>query len=158
MAILQNTPLLVALFSVIFAQFIKIPILFLVTRKLDWGMFTSTGGMPSSHSASVTGLATSMAFEYGLNSPFFAISTMLAVIVMYDAKGIRYQAGQHAAIINQIRMDLYYVIKDIKDWPNKNEAEKMKELKTLLGHKPSEVFFGAITGILIATITYQFIL
>lgn len=158
MAIFQNTPLLVALFSVIFAQFIKIPILFLVTRKLDWQMFTSTGGMPSSHSASVTALATAIAFEYGLDSPYFAIATMLAVIVMYDAKGIRYQAGQHAALINQIRTDLYHIVKDIKNWPNKNEAQKIQELKTLLGHKPSEVFFGALTGILIATITYQFIL
>ena len=68
MAIFQNTPLLVSLFSVIFAQFIKIPILFLVTRKLDWAMFTSTGGMPSSHSASVTALATAIAFEYGVDS------------------------------------------------------------------------------------------
>ena len=154
MGLLHNTPLLVALFSVIFAQFVKIPILFVFTRKLEWGMLTSTGGMPSSHSASVTGLATAMAFEYGLDSPFFAISTMLAVIVMYDAKGIRYQAGQHAAILNQLRLDFYTLIKDIKEWPSKNEEEKAKELKTLLGHKPSEVFFGALTGILIATITY----
>lgn len=158
MELLHNTPLLVALFSVIFAQFVKIPILFLFTRKVDWTMFKSTGGMPSSHSAAVTSLAASMGFEYGLDSPFFAISTMLAIIVMYDAKGIRYQAGQHAAIINQLRVDLFLLIKDIKDWPNKNEAEKAKELKTLLGHKPSEVFFGAITGILIATITYKLVL
>lgn len=156
MAIFQNTPLLVALFSVIFAQFIKIPILFLVTKKLDWSIFTSTGGMPSSHSASVTGLATAIGFEYGVESPYFAIATMLAIIVMYDAKGIRFQAGQHAALINQIRADIQHIVKDIKNWPNKNEAEKMHELKTLLGHKPSEVFFGALTGILIATVTYVF--
>jgi len=61
MSLLQNTPLLVALFAVLFAQFVKIPIHFFMTRKINWGLFTSTGGMPSSHSASVTGLTTSIA-------------------------------------------------------------------------------------------------
>ncbi len=118
---------------------------------------TSTGGMPSSHSAAVTSLATAVGFETGLNSPTFAVAAMFAGIVMYDASGVRYQAGQHAAVLNQIRDDLYVFFSEISRWPNKSEEEKYEELKTLLGHKPSEVLSGAITGILIAIIFYNFI-
>ncbi|MFE3575646.1 divergent PAP2 family protein [Lysinibacillus sp. NPDC059133] len=158
MSLLQNTPLLVALFAVLFAQFVKIPIHFLMTRKINWGLFTSTGGMPSSHSASVTGLTTSIAYETGLDSPIFAVAAMFSFIVMYDASGVRFQAGQHAAVLNQLRKDFETLLHDLKKWPQMDGREKMEELKTLLGHKRSEVFFGALTGIFIAIITYQFIL
>ena len=83
---------------------------------------------------------------------------MFSFIVMYDASGVRYQAGQHAVILNQLRKDFQTLVKDIKDWPKMGDEEKLEELKTLLGHKRSEVFFGALTGIFIAVITYQFIL
>lgn len=116
---------------------------------------TSTGGMPSSHSAAVTSLATAVGFETGLDSPIFAVAAMFACIVMYDATGVRYQAGQHAVIINRIRNELTVFFNEVKHWPEKNEDEKIKELKTLLGHKPSEVFMGAITGILIAVQFYN---
>lgn len=158
MSLLQNTPLLVALFSVIFAQFVKIPIHFLMTRQVNFGLFTSTGGMPSSHSASVTGLTTAIAYETGLDSPIFAVAAMFSFIVMYDASGVRFQAGQHAVILNQLRKDFQTLIKDLKDWPKLGDEEKLEELKTLLGHKRSEVFFGALTGIFIAVITYEFLL
>ena len=82
---------------------------------------------------------------------------MFSFIVMYDASGVRFQAGQHAAVLNQLRKDFQTLLHDLKmaanGWPR-----KMEELKTLLGHKRSEVFFGALTGIFIAIITYQFIL
>lgn len=115
LSLLQNTPLLIALFSVIFAQFVKIPIHFLMTRQVKWSLFTSTGGMPSSHSASVTGLATSIAYETGLASPIFAVAAMFSIIVMYDASGVRYQAGQHAAILNQLRKDFQTLLHDLKN-------------------------------------------
>nr|WP_198044691.1 divergent PAP2 family protein [Lysinibacillus timonensis] len=156
MALLQNTPLLLAIFSILFAQFIKVPIHFILTKKVDWSLMTSTGGMPSSHSAAVSSLATAVGFETGLNSPTFAVAAMFAGIVMYDASGVRYQAGQHAAILNQIRDDLYVFFREISRWPDKNEKEH-QDLKTLLGHKPSEVLSGATTGILIAIIFYNFI-
>ncbi|WOV83428.1 divergent PAP2 family protein [Sporosarcina jeotgali] len=157
MTILNNVPLLVALFGIFFAQFVKIPIHFLLTRELDWRLMTSTGGMPSSHSAAVTALTTAIAFEQGLDSPMFAISAIFAVIVMFDASGVRYQAGQQALIINQIRADFQTFVSGTKDWIKKDEEQKIVELKTLLGHKPSEVFAGAVTGILISVITYSFI-
>lgn len=158
MDIFQNVPLLAALFAIFFAQFVKIPIHFLFTKKLDISLMTSTGGMPSSHSAAVTALTTAIAFEAGLGSPLFAVSAIFAVIVMFDATGIRYQAGQQAVVINQMRADFQMFVEDLKDWPKKGNEEKMQELKTLLGHKPNEVFFGALTGILISVITYTVIL
>ena len=158
MAILQNTPLWAALFSIFFAQFVKIPIHYLVTKKIDWKLFTSTGGMPSSHSAAVTSLCTAIAFETGLDSPLFAVATIFAVIVMFDATGVRFQAGQQAIIINQLRIDFQLFVDQTKGWAHKKNEEKMKELKTLLGHKPMEVFMGALTGILISIIIYSWIL
>ncbi|WP_025782967.1 divergent PAP2 family protein [Sporosarcina sp. D27] len=157
MTILSNVPLLVALFGIFFAQFVKIPIHFLLTRELDWKLMTSTGGMPSSHSAAVTALTTAIAFEHGLDSSMFAISAIFAVIVMFDASGVRYQAGQQALIINQIRADFQTFVSGTKGWIKKDEEQKIVELKTLLGHKPSEVFAGAVTGILISVLTYSFI-
>ncbi len=157
-AILQNTPLLAALFSIFFAQFVKIPIHFLVTKKIDWKLFTSTGGMPSSHSAAVTSLCTAIAFETGLDSTLFAVATVFAVIVMFDATGVRFQAGQQAIIINQMRVDFQTFVNQTKDWGHKKSEEKLEELKTLLGHKPIEVFMGALTGILISIVIYTVIL
>lgn len=158
MAIFENVPLLVALFAILFAQFVKIPIHYLLTRTLDLKLMTSTGGMPSSHSAAVTALTTAIAYEAGLDSSLFAVSAIFAVIVMFDATGIRYQAGQQAVVINQMRLDFQMFVEDIKEWPKKDHEAKIQELKTLLGHKPNEVFFGALTGILISVITYSWIL
>ncbi len=158
MALFHNAPLLLALFSILFAQFVKVPIHFIFTKKLDWSLLTSTGGMPSSHSAAVTSLATGIGFETGLSSPTFAVAAMFAGIVMYDASGVRYQAGQHAVIINRMRNELSVFFREIKHWPEKDENEKIQELKTLLGHKPSEVFSGGITGILISVVFYTVII
>jgi uncharacterized protein len=156
MAILNNIPLLAALFGIIFAQFIKIPIKFLITRKLDWKLMTSTGGMPSSHSAAVTSLTTAIAYETGIDSPLFAVSAIFAVIVMFDATGIRFQAGQQAIIINQMRVDFQTFVQEAKGWQKKDGEQKIQELKTLLGHKPSEVFAGAVTGVVISIIIYTY--
>ncbi|PUB15819.1 divergent PAP2 family protein [Paenisporosarcina sp. OV554] len=156
MDILTNIPLLAALFGILFAQFVKIPITYLVTKKIDWKLFTSTGGMPSSHSAAVTALTTAIAFETGLGSPLFAVSAIFSIIVMFDASGVRFQAGQQAIMINQMRVDFQLFVNQSKDWANKKNEEKIEELKTLLGHKPSEVFMGALTGIFISIIIYVF--
>ena len=154
LAILQNTPLMAALFSIFFAQFVKIPIHFLMTRKLDWKLFTSTGGMPSSHSAAVTSLCTAIAYETGIDSNLFAVATVFAVIVMFDATGVRFQAGKQAVVINQMRVDFQNFVAQTKEWPHMKNEEKIEELKTLLGHKPIEVFMGALTGIAISIIIY----
>lgn len=157
MEIFSNIPLMIALFAILFAQFVKIPIQYIVTRQLEWKLFTSTGGMPSSHSAAVTSLTTAVAFEHGVESTIFAVATMFAVITMYDATGVRFQAGQHALTINKMRNDFYIFMEETRTWPQKKEEEKIEELKTLLGHKPSEVFIGALTGIAISFVYYGFL-
>lgn len=154
MTLLANTPLIVALCAIIFAQLLKVPIYFLATKKWDFSLVTSTGGMPSSHSAAVTSLATAVAFETSLDSPIFAVATMFALIVMYDASGVRLEAGKHATLLNELRKDFDLLTKNIAEWPKLNDREKQQELKTLLGHKRSEVVTGALAGIVFASLVY----
>ncbi|MCA1031644.1 divergent PAP2 family protein [Bacillus timonensis] len=157
MDLLTNFPLLAALAAIGFAQFVKVPIQFIVSRKLDWSLLTSTGGMPSSHSAAVTALATGVAIETGLDSPIFAVSTVFAIIVMFDATGVRRHAGEQATVLNQLVADFHKFVEEAKMWPKMNDQEKQKELKELLGHQPIEVFFGGLTGIAL-TIALHFLI
>lgn len=154
MALFENLPLWLGVGAIVLAQILKVPINFLVTKKIDFSLLTSTGGMPSSHSAAVTSVATAIGFETGFDSPIFAVAVMLAIIVMYDASHVRYQAGQHAAALNEIRHDLQLFFREIKRWPELNEAQKIQDLKTLLGHKKSEVLIGAFAGIFLSSIVY----
>lgn len=108
-------------------------------KKVDFKRLIGAGGMPSSHSAIVTSLATTIAVKYGFDSPLFAISLVLALIVMYDAAGVRRAAGKQARILNQMI--------NSKDMPNVVRQEKLIEL---LGHTPFEVFIGALVGIVYA--------
>ncbi|WP_209125565.1 divergent PAP2 family protein [Alkalihalobacillus sp. BA299] len=149
MDLFHNFPLWAALIAIGFAQFIKVPLAFIPTRKVDWTLLTSTGGMPSSHSAAVTALATAIALEEGFNSPLFAISTVFGIIVMFDATGIRRHAGYHATVLNQLVADFNKLVDEVKSWPKMQEEEKRKELKELLGHQPIEVFFGGLLGIVL---------
>ena len=106
-------------------------------RHYNWMVFFSTGGMPSSHSALVTSLATASGMLVGFDSGQFAVATVLALIVMYDARGVRKESGQHARIINRI-------LREMLSGHTINEAE----LKELLGHTTIEVFVGALVGII----------
>ena len=150
MDLFYNFPLWTALFAIGFAQFIKVPLAFIATRTFDWRLLTSTGGMPSSHSAAVTALSTSIALEEGLQSPLFAISAIFGIIVMFDATGIRRHAGYHATVLNQLVADFNKLVDEVKSWPQKEEREKREELKELLGHQPIEVFFGGLLGIVLS--------
>jgi acid phosphatase family membrane protein YuiD len=154
MEIFYNFPLWVSLFAILSAQFIKIPINFLVSRKIEWGLFFSTGGMPSSHSSGVTALSTAIALEHGFNSAIFAVAAILSIIVMYDAKGIRRHAGKQAVVINTLVRDFQKFTKEAITWQQKGVEEKRKELKELLGHEPSDVFFGALFGIIVTLLVY----
>ncbi|GAK05298.1 hypothetical protein JCM19037_3783 [Geomicrobium sp. JCM 19037] len=157
MEIFMNYPLWMAISAIVLAQLVKVPIAFIATRKVDLSLITSTGGMPSSHSAAVTALATTIGIEYGFHSSMFALSAMFAIIVMYDATGVRRHAGYHATMLNQLMNDFNKLITEAKNWQNKEEVEKREELKELLGHKPIEVFFGALLGIILAITAYNFI-
>lgn len=113
---------------------------------------TSTGGMPSSHSAAVTALSTGVALEQGLDSPLFAVAAIFAVITMFDATGVRRHAGEQATVINKLVIDFNRFVSEAKDFQKAEEKEKQKKLKELLGHQPIEVFFGGVTGIVLTLI------
>ncbi|MCM3597715.1 divergent PAP2 family protein [Metabacillus idriensis] len=159
MEILLNFPLLASLAAIFFAQFVKVPITYIATRKIDWSLIFSTGGMPSSHSAAVTALATGVALDNGLASSLFAVSAVFAIITMFDATGVRRHAGEQATVLNKLVTDFNTFVGEAKSWPQQEEEEKQKKLKELLGHQPIEVFFGGLTGILLALfLHYLFIL
>ncbi|UII55392.1 divergent PAP2 family protein [Cytobacillus spongiae] len=157
MDLLTNFPLWAAIAGIFFAQFVKVPIQYIATKKLDWSLLTSTGGMPSSHSAAVTALSTGVALETGLASPIFAVSAVFAIITMFDATGVRRQAGEQAIVLNQLVSDFNRFVEEAKVWQQKPEQEKRKELKELLGHKPIEVFFGGLTGVVLTLLLHYFI-
>ncbi len=148
-------PLFAALLGMLIAQVVKIPIHFFATREFNWRLMFSTGGMPSSHTATIVALATAIGLTSGFSSNEFAISAVLSTIVMYDATGVRRQAGFHAEILNQLLADFNRLMEALKD-PHPTNAESRKKLKELLGHKPVEVFFGMITGIIVGELTFYF--
>ncbi|MFS0780336.1 divergent PAP2 family protein [Bacillus sp. 1P06AnD] len=154
MELIMNFPLVASFIAIFFAQFVKVPITFIATGRVDWSLLTSTGGMPSSHSAAVTALATAVGYESGVQSPLFAVSVIFAIITMFDAKGVRRQAGEQAAVLNQLVHDFTTFVNEAKKWPHQENQQKQKKLKELLGHKPIEVFFGAITGIVISILLH----
>jgi hypothetical protein len=136
-----NAPLMASVVSWFSAQLIKVLINLIQNRKLNIERFLGAGGMPSSHSAAVCALAAGLAVQEGFGSPVFALAFILAVIVMYDASGVRRAAGIHAREINKIKD----AISDI--FMKRNVEEKKQYLKEFLGHSPLEVFFGAVFGI-----------
>ncbi len=155
-SLLTNFPLVSALAAIVFAQVVKVPIRLIVTREFSPGLVFGTGSMPSSHSAAVSALTTAVGISEGVQSIPFAIAFVFSIITMFDASGVRREAGEHAIILNQLVKDFQTFIDEAAHWHNKAEYEKIAELKTLLGHKPIEVFVGALTGVGIAFLIYPF--
>ncbi|SMO82591.1 divergent PAP2 family protein [Melghirimyces algeriensis] len=152
--ILDNYPLWAALTAIVSAQMLKIAWNYTVTRQWNPKWFLNAGGMPSSHTAAVTSLATAVGIWEGWGSSLFAITTILAIIVMYDATGVRRQAGMHAQILNQLAEDFAQVLEELRHIKQKSPRETGVKLKEILGHQPIEVFVGAWYGIGIALILY----
>ncbi|MTI94881.1 MAG: divergent PAP2 family protein [Firmicutes bacterium] len=123
------------------AQLLKVFFDLLTHRKLNLSRLVGAGGMPSSHAAFVSALTTAVGIVEGWDSTAFAIALVLALIVMYDAAGVRRAVGKQARILNTLIPRLYHGSNLV------NEKEKLKEL---LGHSPFEVFSGAVLGGLIA--------
>ncbi|TEA99311.1 hypothetical protein BU174_04890 [Lactococcus cremoris] len=139
--ILHNQILLTAIVSWALAQLIKIGIELIRTHRINWQLVFATGGMPSSHSSLVVALATATGLRQGFESPLFAIATVLAFVVLYDAQGIRRQAGNQARIINRMLQNV------------ENAGIKVdKNLKELLGRTPIQVVGGTVLGIIVALI------
>ena len=139
-ALLRNRHLLAVAVAWSAAQILKPIIYWAVNRKWDWRWFLTAGGMPSAHSAAVSALTIATALIDGLGSTAFAIAFVTAVVVLYDAAGVRRSAGQQAHVLNQILEELF---------SGRPIAEE--HLRELIGHTPFEVLAGALLG---ATISF----
>lgn len=163
----MNLPLITALTAIVFAQVIKVPIAYLSNRrKASVKLITSTGGMPSSHSAAVASLITALVLEYGFSSPFVAIATIFGVIVMFDSMGVRRQTGDHGIVVESLINEKLEDLKDdegLSDEEREENYAKIRELRKYkdlasnkyLGHKPTEVIMGVFTGYLVAIFMYK---
>lgn len=140
--LLSNHMLVCALLSYFLAQVFKVLICLIRDRQLNLRWIIASGGMPSSHASTVMALCISSARLYGVNSPYFAITAVLASIVMYDAAGVRRAAGEHARVLNHLLQDL----------TSGDPVLAETSLKELIGHTPLQVLMGAILGVLIAWI------
>ncbi len=120
------------------AQIAKVLLILLTDRRWAPERMTETGGMPSSHSATVSALCTSTAINFGVESAHFAIALVFGIIVIYDATGVRRAAGRHAEILNELLEEFSHLFE---------EAKRPKALKTLLGHTYPQVFVGSGFGI-----------
>ncbi|KAJ3675444.1 hypothetical protein LUZ60_004486 [Juncus effusus] len=136
-SILRNYPLIAAVIAFAIAQSIKFFTNWYKEKKWDARQLIASGGMPSSHSATVTALAVTVGIQEGFGSSLFAIALVLACVVMYDAFGIRLHAGKQAAVLNQIVFEL----------PEGHRLSETKPLREILGHTFAQVVAGSILGI-----------
>lgn len=141
--IFGNSILDVVFIAWFIAQFYKVVVSIIIDKKLSIKRFWETGGMPSSHSSTVSALATSVGIVYGTATPLFAVSIVFAIIVLHDAAGIRRAAGKQAGVLNRLGTSLGKLV---------DERFSEEKLKELLGHTPVEVLIGTIVGIAIAFI------
>ena len=141
--LLNNQLLFWSLIACLTAQLMKIIFNVFSKRELRFGIIFETGGMPSSHSSLITGVASGVGLEQGFDSPAFAISVCISLIVMYDASGIRRAAGLQANQINKISKEI-----------NLDTENKLKET---LGHSKLEVIVGALIGPLVTISGIEFL-
>lgn len=137
----RNEVLLISLTAWAFAQAVKVISTLVQEKRLNLRLFVASGGMPSSHSATVSALATAVGLLDGLNSVIFGVAAILAVVVMYDAAGVRQAVSRQSIILDRI-------VNELKVGSPRGEVER--DLKELIGHTPYQVFVGSIIGILIA--------
>lgn len=141
--LLSNYPLMSAVLAWFVAQVIKTAIDAYFNKGINWERMTGSGGMPSSHSSTVVSLAIATGISYGVDSTLFAIALIFAIVVMYDATGVRRETGKQAVILNRLLLDNPF---------SRTGKEFEKKLKEYVGHSPFQVLMGAILGILIAVI------
>jgi hypothetical protein len=138
-AIFQNKVLVAGLIAWGLAQLIKIPLDYLRTRRWNWALLFTSGGMPSSHSALMTCITLAIGLYHGFDHPAFALGIAITMIVTYDAAGVRHQAGIHAQRINVIFEELLH-----------GHPINERDLKIVLGHTPLEVTGGILLGLVVA--------
>ncbi|WP_019412679.1 divergent PAP2 family protein [Paenisporosarcina sp. TG20] len=146
----MNRGIITALAAIGIAQGLKVVTQKQLTGKWDWRHAFTTGGMPSSHSAGVSALATYVAANKGTRHIETALATVFGVIVMYDAQGIRRHTGEIAQLVNDLEDN---IVKLSGNFPSFEYVQREKELKELLGHQPVEVLGGALLGVLLGLIS-----
>eukprot|EP01024_Parvocaulis_polyphysoides_P034548 TRINITY_DN3058_c0_g2_i1.p2 TRINITY_DN3058_c0_g2~~TRINITY_DN3058_c0_g2_i1.p2 ORF type:complete len:173 (+),score=7.18 TRINITY_DN3058_c0_g2_i1:188-706(+) len=140
----HNGPFLAGFTALLVAQVLKIFTHWYQEGEWDFKRILGSGGMPSSHTALVVGLTAALGYKEGTKSDIFGLALVFCLIVMYDACGIRLQAGKHASILNLIVSELP---------PEHPVAEQSKQpFKDKLGHTPLQVLFGCILGLLVGYI------
>lgn len=139
--IFNNTILISAISAWFIAQFLKVIVNLLLIRKLNFSLFFSSGGFPSSHSAMVSALALGVGRYYGWESPIFAVAAVFVIVVLYDATGVRRAAGKQAEVLNRLVERLYH-----------GPDLAQERLKELIGHTPFEVFGGVMVGVIVGLV------
>ena len=144
MSVIHNGVLIGGLIAWAIAQTIKVPLEFLQTHRWNWALLVQAGGMPSSHAALLVGVTHGIGLYVGFDSPLFALAFAMCMIVIYDATGIRRQAGIHAEMINAMINDM------AAGHPLKGE-----QLREVLGHTPLEALGGILLGVIVAQLTWM---
>ncbi len=139
--IITNKILIIPLFSWVLAQLLKVIIVLIQKRQLDLRYLVVSGGMPSAHSAVVTGLATSVALIQGFGSVAFGISAILALVVMYDAAGLRQSVGKQSIVLNRILRELRL---------RRPVIALGRDLREFIGHTQVQVIIGGLLGVVVA--------
>jgi uncharacterized protein len=141
--IAHNRIFLITLTVWFLAQATKVLIGFFKEKRFNFRWFIGTGGMPSSHAAGATTLATCIGMDQGFGTPMFAMAASFALVTMFDAQGVRRSTGQQATILNKMMDDIY--------WKGQIEEKRLKEL---VGHTPIQVLAGFLFGLFFALILY----
>jgi len=133
--------LIISVCAWVISQLLKVVFLLARERRMDWGLLVRSGGMPSSHTALVCSLATVVAMEQGFGSAAFAISAIVAAVVMYDAAGVRRSVSRQSVVLDR-------VVRELRERRPFSELER--DLRLFIGHSPFQVIVGAAMGIFIA--------
>ena len=140
--LVQNRVVVAAFLAWMIGQFLKFPLEYLLNKRWNWGIMFSSGGLPSSHSSLVTAVALTIGIQEGFDSAIFALAVSIGMIVIYDAAGVRRQAGIHAERINSIMKSFFE--------SGQLGEDELDDLKEMLGHTPLEVVSGVLLGVLIS--------
>jgi uncharacterized protein len=141
--LLRNEVLMVGLVAWMLAQFLKVPIEYIRYRRRNWALWFSSGGMPSSHSSLMTSVTLAIGLFHGFETPTFALAFALSMIVIYDATGVRREAGRHAEKINILINEFF-----------SGQTISEKQLKEVIGHTPAQVTAGILLGVVTALAFY----
>lgn len=132
----KNRVFFITLYAWLITQTLKVIIGFIREKKFNFRWFVGTGGMPSSHAATVSALSTAVGLHSGFGSAIFVVTLAFSIIVIFDAQGVRRASGKQAEVLNRMLDDIY--------WKHRIQEDRLKEL---LGHAPIEVLVGIVCGI-----------